>query len=162
MKRDVSLDLFRAIAKVIHRSMKDCNGIEGDDEEVALEPIINDWGRGSRGDQQSFENLLYENYLPVNDKIMSLDNVLQCLDSLEIGNSLVAKSYGYNSAGTLATELAFQIQVRGIRLAVKDAKHCGRQSFKIWSNYKHPSFLKERRRYHELSARNFRFTKRTN
>lgn len=144
MKRDVSLDLFRAIAKVIHRSMKDCNGIEGDDEEAALEPIINDWGRGSRGDQQSFENLLYENYLPVNDKIMSLDNVLQCLDSLEIGNSLVAKSYGYNSAGTLATELAFQIQVRGIRLAVKDAKHCGRQSFKNLVKLQAPQFLKKK------------------
>lgn len=142
MKHDSSLDIFHAIGKVVYRSMKDNEGNVVSDPEIVVNSVVNDWGKGSRGDQQSFENLLFENYLPFNSEHASLDNVLQCLDSLYIGNLIATNTSTYSSGGALATELASEIEVRGIRYALRSRHNSSGGGFRKLSG---PRFLSIKR-----------------
>lgn len=166
MKHDSSLDIFHAVGKVVYRSMKDKDGNVVTDPDIVVNSIIDDWGKGSRGDQQSLENLLFENYLSFNSESLSVENVLQCLESLDIGSKIASNTGMFTSGGALATELALEIEVRGIRyaLASRDRLKSSFQKLnapRFLSIKKNESALKFQERIADLQQRRTRECKTT-
>lgn len=156
MKRDTHLDLFHAVGKVIHGSMRDRNGNTVQDGEIVIQDLMDDWGAGSRGDQQTLENLLFENYLPINKNQMTLDTALECLEALEIGNILTTKTNHPGNVNVTTTELAAQVEVRGLRTAISTqkakatqthgSKHYSRQTqSKSFFSMQVPQYLKRKK-----------------
>lgn len=152
MKRDNQVDLFHTAGKVLYVSMKDRSGVEISDEDQVVQAIVDDWGVSSRGDQQSLEGVLFENYIFQTTNLLT---ITRSMEVLELGNVISSlsnsKSFGANSinfsensaGGMVVTEVASQLEVRGLRLAMKNKpSHSSRSSRS--SAMRFPKFMKKK------------------
>lgn len=121
MRRDRHLASFHAVGKVAYGSMNNRHGEAVEDSEIVVGAIIDDWGANGLGDQQVFENLLFENFLHLNRTLLSAARAAECLEHLSASNVLTARACGSASATRTMAEIAANVEVRGVRHAVMEA-----------------------------------------
>ncbi|KAF5101268.1 hypothetical protein D0Z00_000938 [Geotrichum galactomycetum] len=122
LRRDAHLDLFHAVGKVIHRSSKDKLGQAATPDDSVVEGIVADWS-SSRGDQQILSGTVFENYLSTSGHL-SLAAVGESLEALSISDLLTGTRQNYGGAGNLLlTQLACELDVRGVRYTMKANEH---------------------------------------
>lgn len=122
LRRDTHLDLFHAVGKVIHRSSKDKLGQAATPDDSVVEGIVADWS-SSRGDQQILSGTVFENYLSTSGHL-PLEAVGESLEALCISDMLTGRRQNHGGTGNLLlTQLACELDVRGVRYTMKANEH---------------------------------------
>ncbi|VVT50482.1 uncharacterized protein SAPINGB_P002778 [Magnusiomyces paraingens] len=121
MRRDVHLETFHAVGKVIYRSMNNRLGEPVEDNDIVVDDIVADWGANGLGDYQMMENLLFENMLPLNNQILGIDKALESAEAMSSCNIMTSHPIKYASANRVIAEIASQVEVRSLRYALLEA-----------------------------------------